>query len=92
MISLLKSFLASKRIGNWIAQLKCIELMIPFFYAAGHFNYAKSARLYMQDMNDVKEKMDPFKYENSTEKGFFTSRRTDTFFGGIFSDQTIEQL
>lgn len=91
MVSLLKSFIASERMGSWNAQLKCIELMIPFFHAAGHFNYAKSARLYVQDMNDLKEKMDPFEYEKFTEKGYFTSRRTDTFFGGIFSDQTIEQ-
>lgn len=77
--------------GDWESQLKCIELMIPFFHAAGHFNYAKSARLNVQDMHGLKEKMDPDEYNKFTKKAYFTSRRSNSFFSGIFSDQTIEQ-
>ena len=35
--------------------------------------------------------MDPADYENYTQEGFFTARRTDKFFAGVVSDQTIEQ-
>lgn len=61
--------------GNWNLHLEYIELMLPFFHAAGHFNYA----------------IDPIECENFTKKEFFTAQRTDKFFGGIFSNQTIEQ-
>lgn len=91
MVSLLKKFLAAERMGDWKSHLRCVELMIPFFHAAGHFNYAKSARLYLQDMNDLNNTMDPAEYEKFTEAGFFTSRRSNVFYSGIFSDQTIEQ-
>lgn len=49
MVSLLKKFLAAERMGDWKSYLNCIKLMIPFFHTAGHFNYAKSARQYLQD-------------------------------------------
>lgn len=41
--------------GDWESHLDCIELIIPFFHAAGHFNYAKSARLYLQDMRKLEK-------------------------------------
>lgn len=77
--------------GDWESHLNCIELMIPFFHAAGHLNYAKSTRLYLQDMKSLKETMDPVEFKKFTEKGFFTARRTNVFYAGIFTDQTIEQ-
>lgn len=77
--------------GDWESHLNCIEIMIPFFHSAGHFNYAKSARLYLQDMKNLEETMDPIEYENFTKNGFFTARRSNVFYAGIFSDQTIEQ-
>ncbi|XP_052758830.1 uncharacterized protein LOC128202453 [Galleria mellonella] len=91
MVSLLKKFLAAERMGDWEAHLNCIELMIPFFHAAGHFNYAKSARLYLQKMRLLKLIMDPREFKKFTKEGFFTSRRSNEFYAGIFSDQTIEQ-
>lgn len=79
MVSLLKSFLAAERMGDWESHLKYIEHMIPFFHAAGHFNYAKSSRLYLQDMNNLKTTMDPTEYKKFTEDGFFTARRTNNY-------------
>lgn len=51
----MKQFLAAERMGDRKSHLECIELMLPFFYAAGHFNCAKSARLYLQDMRSLKK-------------------------------------
>lgn len=87
----MKKFIAAERMGNWELHLHCIETMIPFYHAAGHFNYAKSSRLYLQDMYHLRETMDPDEYEKFTKNGFFTARRSNNFFAGNFSDQTIEQ-
>ena len=65
--------------------------MIPYFHAAGHLHYAKAARIYLQDMEKLKEKIPEEEFKLIKDKGFFTIRRTDAFWSGNFSDQTIEQ-
>ncbi|GBM50198.1 hypothetical protein AVEN_134772-1 [Araneus ventricosus] len=65
--------------------------MLPFFHAAGHFFYAKCDHLYMQDMLNWKDRIDPIEYQKFTKDRYFTIRRTDKFWSGIWSDQTIEQ-
>src|SRR5436190_19326000 len=42
-------------------------------------------------MLSLEEKMDPLEYETFTKKGYFTIRRSDKFWSGIWSDMTIEQ-
>ena len=51
MVSILKEFICAKRMGDWSLHLNTVKVMIPFFHAAGHFPYAKSAQLYLQDMS-----------------------------------------
>lgn len=41
-------------------------------------------------MREIHRKMDPTKFKKFT-KGYFASRRSDIFFSGIASDQTIEK-
>lgn len=91
MIFIVLDFIFAEKSGNWELHLKTIERMIPFFHATGHFSYAKSSTIYLQDMRKLKETMGPVEYKNFCEKGFWTSRRTHKFFSGIFTDQTIEQ-
>ena len=62
------------------------------FHAAGHLAYAKSAHFYIQQMLELPHKMPVEEYKLFTEKEYFTIRRTDKFWDGIFSDQTIEQF
>ncbi|GBM21543.1 hypothetical protein AVEN_85353-1 [Araneus ventricosus] len=57
----------------------------------GHFFCAKCAHLYMQDMLNLKDRIDPIEYEKFMEDGYFTIRRTDKFWSGIWSNQSIEQ-
>lgn len=47
MVSLLNNFLAAERMRYWELHLDCIELTLPLFHAVRHFNYTKSARLYL---------------------------------------------
>ena len=65
--------------------------MLPYFNASGHFLYAKSGHLYLQEMYDVENRMDIFEYEKFTNEGYFTVRRTEKYRSGIWSDMTIEQ-
>lgn len=77
--------------GNWNLHLDTVQKMIPYFYASGHFLYAKSCHLYLQDMLNLKERMTAEEYEQFTSKGYFTIRRSDKFWCGTWSDMTIEQ-
>lgn len=90
MVSLLKSFIEAERSGNWQLHLHTLQRMLPFFHATGDYLYAKSAHLYLQDMYNLKERMDGHEYEKFVNGGF-TIRRTDKFWSGIWSDMTIEQ-
>lgn len=65
--------------------------MIPFFYASGHSNYAKSALLYYQQLQAFLKKLNPEEYERFVNQGFFTVRRSDNFWSGIWTDLCIEQ-
>ena len=75
-----------------MSHLNCVQQMIPFFHATVHNLYAKSAHLYLQDMREIKNKMNTFEYEKFANDGFFTIRRSDKFWSGIWSDMTIEQV
>lgn len=66
--------------------------MLPYFHASGHFLYAKSAHLYLQDMFQLEKIMDIFEYEQFTNQGVFTIRRSEKFLSGIWLDMTIEQV
>ena len=86
------NFFRGERTGNWEFHLHCVQEMIPHFHAAGHLPYAKSARLYLQQMNSIQKVMPPEEYTLFTSKGYFTIRRVKEFWSGNFSDQTIEQF
>ncbi|GBO40729.1 hypothetical protein AVEN_109901-1 [Araneus ventricosus] len=42
-------------------------------------------------MQNLKDRIDPIEYEKFTKDGYFTIRRADKFWSGIWSNQTIEQ-
>ena len=90
-VNVIQMFLHAERIGDWNLHIYCIRHMIPLFHAAGHLAYAKSARLYVQDMERLADHMSHSEYEDFTKKGYFTIRRKDQSWGGNFSDQVIEQ-
>ena len=91
-VALLQRFIRAERTGDWKLHLYCVREMIPHFHAAGHLHYAKSARLYLQQMDALEKTMPVDEYKLFTEKGYFTIRRLESFWGGNFTDQTIEQF
>lgn len=92
LTTLIKQFLEVERSGNWQLHLDTVQRMLPIFHAAGHYKYAEFGHLYLQDMLELEKKMDVNEYNKFVTQGFFTIRRTEKFFCGVFSDQTIEQM
>jgi hypothetical protein len=92
MVRLIMLFLRAERAGYWDLHLYAIELMIPYFHAAGHIKYARCARLYIEQMKRLKDIMSAEEYTNYTTNGYFTLRRKDRKWAGIFTDLTIEQV
>lgn len=62
-INILKLFISAERTGDWHSHLLSVSKMLNLFAATGHINYAKCARLYLQQMNEL-----PSKYPDIYEK------------------------
>ena len=90
-VNVLKCFIKAERTGNWSLHLDALSNMINLFAATGHINYAKCARLHLQNMLEL-ENNHPWVYEKFAVHGFHTIRRTDHFWAGIWSDLAIEQV
>ena len=90
-VNVLKSFIRSERTGNWSLHLQTLSNMINLFAATGHINYAKCARLHLQNMLHL-EVEHPWVYEKFAAHGFHMIRRSDRFWAGIWSDLAIEQV
>lgn len=65
--------------------------MIPFFHASGHFQYAKRAHFYVQDMLILKTSH-PYVFNDFADKGYLTINRSASRWARIWSDMTIEQI
>ena len=52
-VDTLKLFIRAERTGDWNLHLVAVGKMLKLFAATGHFNYAKSARLYSQLMLEL---------------------------------------
>ena len=90
MVTILQSFIKAERTGNWELHLQTVHDMLPYFAAAGHNLYTKSAYLYLQKMTELKEDH-PDVYKNFMEASFVL-RRTDRYWAGLSSDLVIEQV
>ena len=69
MVRILLLFLRAERSGDWDLHLYCIAKMIPVPHAGGHTAYAKSSRLYLDQMNQLKTKMSIEEFTKTHHKG-----------------------
>lgn len=90
MVSIAKEFIRAECMGDWQAHLNSVKEMLPYFHASGHFLYAKSAYLYLQDMLQLEDLMNYSVYERYIN-GFFTIRRSDKLACRTSTDMVIEQ-
>ncbi|KAJ8928317.1 hypothetical protein NQ314_019129 [Rhamnusium bicolor] len=84
-LSIAKEFIRAERMGNFQAHLNSIIEMFPYFHASGHFPYDKSAHLYLQDMLQLENLLNPSVYQRFIER-FFTVRRSDKLNSGSSTD------
>ena len=87
-IDTLKLFTRAGKAGNWNI---AVGRMLNLFAAIAHFNYAKSARMYLQLMLELTAGH-PWLYEQFTKHAYHTVRRSDRYWAGLWTDLTIEQL
>lgn len=91
MVQIMRNFVRAERCGHWKLHIHSAQEMIPYFFASGHLHYAKSSLLYLQTMETLATRMSAIEFDRYTSGGFFTIRRSDKFWGGIWTDLTIEQ-
>jgi hypothetical protein len=90
MVAILRRFIKAERTGNWNLHLQAVHDMLPFFAAAGHNFFAKSAYIYLQMMNNL-EQSHPAVYQ-SFQDGFHVVRRSNRYWAGLSTDLAIEQV
>lgn len=90
-VTVMLQFIEAERCGNWDLHLQSVRNMLPFFHAGGHFAYAKSAQIYLQDMVNLKDFMNNDEEFVNFISGGFTICRSERNFAGVWSDMTIEQ-
>ena len=89
MLRICRKFIASDRTGSWDDHMTVTAEALSIFPAAGHFNYLKSAYLYLQrivSLSVTNPAADKF-----LRGGFPAIRRSDRFWAGLDADLVIEQ-
>ena len=89
MLHTARAMIKADRTGSWKDHLQAVADALPIFAAAGHYNYLKSAYLYVQEMSEPESKH-PYVYEKFQDR-FHVIRRTNQFWAGLSCDLVIEQ-
>ena len=90
-VEVCRNFIRAARTGDWNLHLHSVSKMTNLFAATGHHNYAKSARIYLQQMLELPQKH-PWLFKKFSRDGLFVSRRSDRYWAGLWPDLTIEQI
>ena len=91
VITLLR-FIRAERTGDWDLHIMSVREMLHTFHAAVYLPYAKSAQLYLQEMERIEEILHADDFEKYINQGCFTILRTNKFWAGVWTDMTIEQV
>ena len=75
--------------GSWEMHLSAILACLPLCATAGHPNYLKSARFYLQKMHTLEDE-NPEVHHNF-QSGFHVIRGSSQYWAGLGSDRVIEQ-
>ena len=86
----MKKIILAQRTSDWSLHLQSVAEMLNLFAPAGHTNYAKSARIYLQKMFALPSKY-PLLHEEFFKNKEHTVRRTTKHCNGIWTDLAIEQ-
>ena len=83
-------YICAERTGNWSLHLQVIQDMLPYLAASGHNLYTKCARVYLQQMLNLRNEHP--NVQHHFEQGFHVIRRSDRLWAGLSPDLVIEQV
>ena len=89
-VRIVKQFLRAERTSDWSLHLLSVSQMLNLLSAAGHNNYAKCARVYLQLMADLPV-THPWLHQQLS-CGRHAVRRSDRHWAAISTDLAIEQV
>ena len=89
-IDIIKDFICCERLGMWDGHLNAVTALLNLSAATGHIHYAKSARLYVQEMRKLPS-THPWRHQKFVE-GYHTVRRSEILWAGLWTDIVIEQV
>jgi hypothetical protein len=79
-------FIRAEREGNWLLHHHCLQRMLPYFYAAGHWHYARHISWYLQEMSCL-----PQDAKTDLIAGAFVCRHSTGVWNSVSADQFGEQ-
>ena len=88
-IERMKTFLTAERTSNQEMHLHAFQAMFSAFAAVNHINYARSGRVYLQQMQDLPS-THPWLHKQFQD-GTFASRQSDQLCAGLSPDLVMEQ-
>ena len=84
-VLLMMAYVRAEREGDWLLHVYCVKAMVPYFFAAGHPNYARSSLVYLRTAENI-----PQDVQAHFLKGEHVMRHMDGLWNGIWSDMFIE--
>jgi len=76
------AYIRAEREGDWLLHLAAFRQMIPYFFAAGHFNYARYGSYYLRSMQKLPHHV--------VLDHFLKGKHVVHHLRGLWSDQFIE--
>ena len=89
MVGIAQVLVIAERMGSRDMHLRAITACLPIVACAGHPNYLKSARLFLQKMHALE--VEKPEVHQKFQSGFHVIRRCSQYWAGLGSDLVIEQ-
>jgi len=86
-VVIIHMFLRAEREGDWLLHLYCVKQMLPYFFSAGHWNYARYGFWYLCEMQGAL----PDAAKEMFMTGDHVCRHREGVWNAVFSDQFREQ-
>lgn len=84
-VFIIMKYVRAEREADWPLHLAAVHEMMPLFFAASHFNYARYGLYYLREMEAMPEDV-----RQHFMKGEHTMHHNPGLFNGIWSDMAIE--
>ena len=89
-IEIIKDFICCERLGMWDGHRNAVTAFLNLFAATCYLHYAKSARLYVQEMLKLPS-THPWLHRKFVE-GYHTVQGSERSWAGLWTDIVIEQV